>query len=156
MEPDMEGKRTAPGARVRRPSKRDYRLLAELRYLIRCFLEFSQAAAARAGLTARQHQALLAVKGAREDAVTTVGYLAERLRIRHQSAVELVDRLEEAGLIRRAPDANDRRRVRLELTDKAERRLALLSSSHIAELKRLRPALLDILDQAEAIEHGAS
>ena len=152
----MEEKRTVLGARVRRPSKGDYRLLSELRYLIRCFLGFSQAAAARAGLTARQHQALLAVKGAPEDAVTTIGYLAERLRIRHQSAVELVDRLEEAGLIRREPDANDRRRVRLELTDKAERRLALLSSSHIVELKRLRPALLEILDQAEAIEHGAS
>ena len=152
----MEEKRTVPGARVRRPSKRDYRLLSELRYLIRCFLGFSQTAAVRAGLTARQHQALLAVKGAPENAVTTIGYLAERLRIRHQSAVELVDRLEEAGLIRREPDANDRRRVRLELTDKAERRLALLSSSHIVELKRLRPALLEILDQAEATEHGAS
>jgi DNA-binding MarR family transcriptional regulator len=151
----MDIRRAAPGARARRPSKRDYRLLSELRYLIRRFLGFSQAAAARAGLTARQHQALLALKGAREDSATTVGYLAERLLIRHQSAVELADRLEEAGLIRRAPDANDRRRVLLALTDKAERRLALLSSSHIAELKRLRPALLDILDQAEKIEHGA-
>lgn len=150
----MDERRAAPGARARRPSKRDYRLLSELRYLIRRFLGFSQAAA-RAGLTARQHQALLALKGAREDSATTVGYLAERLLIRHQSAVELADRLEEAGLIRRAPDADDRRRVLLELTDKAERRLALLSSSHIAELKRLRPALLDILDQAEKIEHGA-
>ena len=152
----MEERRAAPRPRVRRPSKSDYRLLSELRYLIRRFLGFSQAAAARAGLTARQHQALLALKGAREDAVTTVGYLAERLLIRHQSAVELADRLEEAGLIRRTPDASDRRRVRLELSGMAERRLALLSSSHIAELKRLRPTLLDILDQAERIERGAS
>ncbi len=151
----MDDKRTAPRPRVRKPSKSDYRLLSELRYLIRRFLGFSQAAAARAGLTARQHQALLALKGAREDSVTTVGYLAERLLVRHQSAVELADRLEEAGLIRRAHDVNDRRRVRLELTDRAERRLALLSSSHIAELKRLRPALLAILDSAERIEHGA-
>lgn len=151
----MDDKRAAPRPRVRKPSKSDYRLLSELRYLIRRFLGFSQAAAARAGLTARQHQALLALKGAREDSVTTVGFLAERLLVRHQSAVELADRLEEAGLIRRLHDVNDRRRVRLELTDMAERRLALLSSSHIAELKRLRPALLAILDSAERIEHGA-
>lgn len=151
----MEDRPAPLGARARKPSRRDYRLLSEFRYLIRCFLEFSQVAAARAGLTARQHQALLAVKGVREDSLPTVGYLAERLRIQHHSAVELVDRLEEAGLIRREPDASDRRRVRLELTDAAERRLALLSSSHLAELRRLRPALLDILDQAKRIEHGA-
>jgi len=128
---------------------RDYRLLSEFRYLIRCFLEFSEAAAVRAGLTARQHQALLAIKGVRADAAPTIGYLAERLRIRHHSAVELVDRLVEAGLVVRAPDPGDRRRVRLELTASAERHLAELSTSHLAELKRMRPALLALLDQGE-------
>ena len=143
-----------PAQRAGKLGARDYRLLSEFRYLIRCFLEFSETAAARAGLTARQHQALLAIKGVREDAVPTVGYLAERLRIQHHSAVELADRLVEAGLVARAHDPNDRRRIKLKLTDLAERHLAGLSTSHAAELQRMRPALLDILDQVDEIGRG--
>lgn len=130
---------------ARRLNQQDYRLLSEFRYQLRCFLEFSEAAAARAGLKPRQHQALLAVKGAREGAIPSVGYLAERLRIRHHSAVELADRLAEAGLITREPDPDDRRRVRLKLTPTAEERLAKLSANHLDELSRLRPALLELL-----------
>jgi DNA-binding MarR family transcriptional regulator len=145
---------STPAGRAARLGTRDYRLLSEFRYLIRCFLQFSETAAVRAGLTTRQHQALLAVKGVRKDAVPTIGYLAERLRIQHHSAVELADRLAEAGLIRREHDASDRRRVRLELTDLAEQHLAELTASHMAELKRMRPALLAILNQADEIGHG--
>jgi DNA-binding MarR family transcriptional regulator len=130
---------------ARRLNEQEYRLLSEFRYQLRSFLEFSEAAAARAGLTPRQHQALLAIKGAPVGAVPSVGYLAERLRIRHHSAVELVDRLAEAGLITREPDAEDRRRVRLKLTEIAEARLAKLSASHLTELSRLRPVLLELL-----------
>ena len=130
---------------ARRLNQQDYRLLSEFRYQLRCFLEFSEAAATRAGLTSRQHQALLAIKGARAGAVPSVGYLAERLRIRHHSAVELVDRLAEAGLVAREPDPEDRRRVRLKLTPTANEHLARLSVNHLAELNRLRPALLELL-----------
>lgn len=133
----------------RRLNQQDYRRLSEFRYQLRCFLEFSEAAAARAGLTPRQHQALLAVKGARKGAIPSVGYLAERLRIRHHSAVELVDRLADAGLITREPDAKDRRRVFLGLTATAEARLAQLSASHLSELDRLRSVLLELLDQPD-------
>ena len=132
----------------------DYRLLSEFRYLLRCFLEFSEAAAARSGLTPRQHQALLAIKGIPEGAEPTVGYLAERLRIQPHSAVELANRLAESGLVVRQHDAHDRRRVRLRLTDAAEQRLAALSSSHLAELTRIRPVLLDILNQVDTMGHA--
>ena len=152
MTEDLAGQAAAAAGSAAKLGTRDYRLLSEFRYLIRCFLEFSETAAVQAGLTARQHQALLAIKGVREDAAPTIGYLAERLRIQHHSAVELVDRLAEAGLVLRAPDPGDRRRVRLELTASAERHLAELSTSHLAELKRMRPALLEILDQAEEIQ----
>ncbi len=134
--------------------------MADFRYLIRRFLEFSQAAAGDAGLTPRQHQALLAIKGFAAQGLgakgfaaqpgPTVGELAERLCIRHHSAVELVDRLVEAGLCRRAHDLEDRRRVMLCLTELAESRLAGLSAIHLAELRSLRPALLDILDRLDA------
>jgi DNA-binding MarR family transcriptional regulator len=130
-----------------RPDVFDYRTLSEFRYLVRRFLEFSQAAAREVGLTSRQHQALLAIKSFPCDHPTTVGDLAERLCIQHHSAVELVDRLVEAGLIERAHDAADRRRVLLSLTEAAEDHLASLSSTHLEELRRLRPTLLDILDR---------
>ena len=124
-----------------------YETLADFRYLIRRFLEFSQSAAGRAGLTPRQHQALLAIKGFATEPGPTVGELAERLCIRHHSAVELVDRLVEAGLCRRAHDSGDRRRVMLCLTQVAEHRLAGLSAIHLAELRALRPALSEILNR---------
>lgn len=128
--------------------REDYRTLADFRYLIRRFLEFSQTEARRAGLTPRHHQALLAIKGFPGDDHPTIGDLAERLRIRHHSAVALVDRLAEAGLIRRLSDAQDRRRVLVELTDAAERHLADLSAIHLEELNSMRDALLEILGRA--------
>jgi DNA-binding MarR family transcriptional regulator len=122
-----------------------YRALSDFRYLIRRFLEFSQTAAASAGLTSRQHQALLAIKGVAPDGRPTIGYLAERLRIRHHSAVELTDRLADAGLIAREHDPQDRRRVLLHLTPMAEASLAELSAAHLEELHRIRPTLLAIV-----------
>jgi DNA-binding MarR family transcriptional regulator len=147
MTNDQTGGPGGPVDGAARLDQRDYRRLSEFRYLIRCFLEYSETAATGAGLTSRQHQALLAIKGVRDDAIPTIGYLAERLRIQHHSAVELVDRLAEAGLIVREHDPADRRRVRLGLTEAAEQRLAALSSSHLQELHRMRPALLEILNQ---------
>jgi DNA-binding MarR family transcriptional regulator len=132
-----------------------YCTLADFRYLIRRFLTFSQEAARHAGLSPRHHQALLAIKGFAGEEAPTIGDLAERLCIRHHSAVELVDRLAEAGLIERLHDAHDRRRVFLLLTAVAEQRLASLSAAHLEELHRLRPALLAILDRIGPPAEGA-
>ena len=152
----------APGAARSRPGRnrqarldRDaYRTLADFRYLIRQFLTFSQEAARHAGLSPRHHQALLAIKGFAGEDAPTIGDLAVRLCIRHHSAVELVDRLAEAGLIERLHDAHDRRRVLLLPTAVAEQRLADLSAAHLEELHRLRPALLAILDRIDPPPEG--
>jgi DNA-binding MarR family transcriptional regulator len=138
---------TAPRhvAVARRLDRRDYQTLAEFRHLLQRFLAFSETAAREAGLAPRQHQALLAIKGFPRDGGVTIHDLAERLCIRHHSAVELVDRLAEAGLVQRRHDPDDRRRVLLDLTRAAEQRLASLSAIHVDELQRLRPALLEIL-----------
>ncbi len=125
----------------------DYTALAEFRYLIRCFLEFSEDAAKDAGLTPRHHQALLVVKGYGRGQPITVGDLAERLRIRHNTAVELANRLSENGLVIRSQDNEDQRRVLLKLTRLAERRLADLSSAHLDELARIQPMLEEVLVQ---------
>ncbi|WEX08548.1 MarR family transcriptional regulator [Chelativorans sp. AA-79] len=125
----------------------DYSALAEFRYIIRCFLEFSENEALRIGLTARQHQALLAIKGYGRGQPITVGELAERLRIRHHSAVELATRLSDNGLLVKAQDAKDQRRVLLQLTDQAEAYLEALSAAHLDELSRIEPMLLRVLQR---------
>ncbi len=143
----MTGQRIARSRAAVAPrlQRRDYQTLSEFRYLLQRFLAFSQAAAHEAGLAPRQHQALLAIKGFPRDGDVTIHDLAERLCIQHHSAVELVDRLADAGLVERRHDPADRRRVLLDLTREAEKRLAGLSAIHLEELQRLRPALQEIL-----------
>ncbi len=121
-------------------SRRDYEALAAFRHALRRFLRFSEEAARQAGLTPQQHQALLAVHGSPDEAVT-VGGLAERLQVRHHSAVGLADRLSALGLLRRRTDRADRRRVLLSLTPKGRRLLEGLSVAHRQELARLQQDL---------------
>ena len=127
--------------------KAEYETLAAFRYTLRHFLDFSRDAAEAAGLTVRQHQALLAIKGYPGREVISVGELAERLAIRHNSSVELADRLAAQGLIVRRTADDDRRLVLLALTPKAEGLLAALSAAHRDELRRLRPTLTGLLDR---------
>lgn len=145
---------TAGRTRRRKLERSDYQALSEFRYLLRCFLEFSQDAARKGGLTTRQHQALLAIKGFAEDRPVAIGDLAERLRIRHHSAVELVDRLCEAGLLVRVPDTQDQRRVLLSLTERTDEMLADLSVAHLDELSRIEPMLRRILSRREGGSEG--
>ncbi|ETF00355.1 MarR family transcriptional regulator [Advenella kashmirensis W13003] len=123
----------------------DYTALAEFRYLIRCFLEFSEERAKSVGLTSRQHQALLVIKGYGKGEPITVGTLAERLRIKHHSAVELANRLVDSDLIERIADEEDQRKVLLQLTRLAEKQLASLSAAHQDELSRIEPMLKRVL-----------
>ncbi|SRR5579884_837194 len=124
----------------------DYRALAEFRHQIRRFLRFSEQAARAAGLEPQQHQALLALKGLPVEREPTVRELAERLQIRHHSAVELVNRLVERGLVDRSRAEGDRRRVLLRLSPAGEALLGELSAHHLAELRAVGPALVRALD----------
>jgi DNA-binding MarR family transcriptional regulator len=135
------------------PTQRDYETLAEFRAVLTRFLAYSEAEARRAGLMPRQHQVLLAIKGFEGREPIAVGQLADRLSIRHHSAVGLVDRLAAKGLIRRHADPEDRRQVLLELTLRAEDLLAKLSLAHRDELKRMAPLLRVLLSH---FEHGPS
>jgi DNA-binding MarR family transcriptional regulator len=127
----------------------DYEALAEFRHGLRRFLTFSEEAAREHGLTAQQHQAILAIKGSNDGKPAAVGVLAERLLIRHHSAVELVDRLERAGLVTRLSAEDDRRLVLVALTAKAEAVLEELSAAHLDELKRSRELLARLLDRLD-------
>lgn len=118
-------------------TKADYEMLAEFRYSLRQFLRFSENAAKEAGLTPQQHQALLAIKGFPGRDFVTVGELAERLQIRHHSAVGLADRLAKENLVVRTRNPKDHRQVYLQLTRVGESILEKLSSTHRTELRRI-------------------
>lgn len=126
-------------------AKADYEILAGFRQALRGFTAFSESAARAAGLTPQQHQALLAIKGAPGKDTLSVGGIADALGIRPHSAVELIDRLETAGLVRRDSDPQDRRRMLVSLTAQAEAQLDELSAAHVREFQAIRPALLRLL-----------
>lgn len=136
-------------------SPSQFAALAEFRHQIRKFLHFSEQAARASGLEPQQHQLLLALKGRREE-TPTIGYLAERLQIRHHSTVELVDRMCERGWVRRMPSPDDKRCVMVELTKSGDAVLRKLSAEHLSELEQTGPALVAALEflrpalQAEA------
>ena len=117
------------------------RTLAEFRFELRCFLHFSEPAALEAGLQPQQHQLLLQVAGAPEGTAVTIAYAAERLGLKHNSAVELVDRSEREGLLERTTDVDDKRRAILRVTRKGRQVLGRLAGDHAKELNELAPRL---------------
>lgn len=69
----------------------EYRALAEFRFLIRRYLNNSEKAAQSVGLDPQQYQGLLALRGLPDGQEPTIRALADRLQIRHHSAVGLTD-----------------------------------------------------------------
>jgi DNA-binding MarR family transcriptional regulator len=126
----------------------DYEALAEFRYHIRRFLHFSDQAARLSEIEPQHHQLLLAARGYRGEAGEgpTIGYLADRLQIRHHSAVELIDRMASHGLVARTQCERDRRQVIVSLTRYGDRILKKLSADHIRELRVSGPALVAALE----------
>ncbi|MDR0342078.1 MAG: MarR family winged helix-turn-helix transcriptional regulator [Nocardiopsaceae bacterium] len=119
----------------------DYAHLLAFRTGLRRFLHWSQSQARAVGLTAAQHQLLLAIKGHRGEHGPAIGDLAGYLLLRPHSAAELVDRAAAAGLVERWNDAADGRITRVRLTAAGEERLSQLAAAHLAELQRLAPVL---------------
>jgi DNA-binding MarR family transcriptional regulator len=127
--------------RVEQVSKAEYETLAAFRYALRRFLSFSEEKIKSVGLTPRQHQGLLAIKGFPGRESITVGELAERLQVRHHSAVGLANRLAAQGLVERVPAEGDKRRVMLALTPRGSEVLEQLAIIHRDELRRIGPEL---------------
>ena len=126
------------------PTSRDaeYRELLAFRTAMRRFLRWSEKQATALGITPAQHQLLLAIRGHDgAGADPTIGDVAESLLLRHHSAVGLVDRAVSAGLVERHADSEDQRVVRLRLTALGARRLRQLAGLHLAELRRMMPAI---------------
>src|SRR5215475_2674992 len=123
----------------------DYETLANFRYGLRRFLAFSEVEANRAGLSAQQYQALMAIRGLSIREPMSIGDLARYMLIRHHTAVELVNRMVRLKIISRSVDPSDGRRVLLALTGEGERRLRRLYRVHVHELRTMGPTLTKML-----------
>jgi DNA-binding MarR family transcriptional regulator len=136
-----------------------YARLLEFRTGLRRFLHWSETQSKAVGVTPAHHQLLLAIRGSRERRGPTIGEVAEHLLLRHHSAVGLVDRAVDAGLVERVVDDADHRVVRLRLTASGARRLRQLTQLHLGELQRMRTTLRPLwsgLDSAAAVRGTGS
>jgi DNA-binding MarR family transcriptional regulator len=125
----------------------DYQALAAFRYALRQFLHFSEEAARHAGITPQQYLTLLAVRGFPGGGRVTVSELAERLKIRHHSAVGLIDRMVTQGLMIREPSDDDRRQVFVALTERGAELLQPLAAVHRDQLQRLSGDMREVLER---------
>lgn len=140
----------ARGKAPRRPASNrlaplELKRLSEFRFQLRSFLHFSQEAAEAVGLRAKQYQLLLAVSGMPAGEEPTIAAVAGRLLLKHNSTVELVDRMMEQGLLRRVHDPVDHRRILLRVSGRGEQLMQSLASFHLEELGTTGPALLQSL-----------
>lgn len=83
----------------------------------------------------------MAIKGHPGPLPPAIRDIAGYLLLRRHSAVGLVDRAEAAGVVRRAPDAEDARVVRVVLTEKGDRLVTELTGAHLAQLYKLTAVL---------------
>jgi DNA-binding MarR family transcriptional regulator len=134
----------------------EYRALAELRYRIRLFLREGDATARAQGLEPQQYQMLLAIRGFEAGELATIGTLAERLAIKHHSAVELIDRLEKRGYVKRLRDKEDRRQVHVMLLARGEKALASVVEERISELRATGAALVRAIETILDRRNGKS
>ncbi len=120
----------------------EYRALAELRYRIRKFIGEGDAVARAAGLEPQQYLLLLAIRGLPDNVEATIRALADRLALKHHSVVELIDRLESHGYVRRSRSRDDRRRVLVALLPRGEKLLEQVAQDRIGELRASGAALV--------------
>ena len=127
-------------------SPAEYQAMAELRYRVRLFLREGDAAARAAGLEPQQYLMLLAIRGLPDNASAKIRSLADGLLIKHHSAVELIDRLEKNGYVRRARSREDRREVLVSILPKGQRVLERVVQQRINELRAGGRGLIRAID----------
>ncbi|HEY2390758.1 MAG TPA: MarR family winged helix-turn-helix transcriptional regulator [Candidatus Angelobacter sp.] len=124
-----------------------YVALAEFRYQLRKYLRHMEEQARANGHHHQQYQLLLAITGLPSPQVPTISTLAERMQMNHNSMVELVNRCEKRGLIRRKRSSDDRRLVTLIVTAKGETVLKQQASASRQELLTIGPVLVESLQK---------
>jgi DNA-binding MarR family transcriptional regulator len=134
----------------------EYMALAEFRYQIRKFLRFMEEKAREAGQNPQQYQLILALKGLPAGTGPSIGALAERMQLNHNSTVELVDRCEKRGLVRRLRSRGDRRQVDLVITPQGDAFLRTLASAGREELRTVGPILAEHIQRLISQDRPAS
>jgi len=157
LQPQLwQGRRVPPKSRETDPvtplDPADYQSLGEFRRAIRDFLAFSEESAHAQGVTSQQHQALLAIKAHAGAEAMSIGELAESLLIKNHSAVGLVGRLVDRGLVRRWGSETDRRRVLLALEPRGEEALARISHNNLRKLAVTARSLRRVLATLRKLE----
>ncbi len=128
--------------------------MAEFRYALRRFLHFSETSAEAQGISAQQYQLLQAVEAIAAEMQVSISTIAERMLLRHNSAVELVDRAERSGLVARLADKEDLRRSIVVLTERGRKVLMQMAAAHLAELETAGPAMVQALERLGVGEAG--
>ena len=121
----------------------EYQALAEFRYQLRKFMRHMEERTRALGVNPQQYQLLLAVKGLPPGESPTIGCLAERMQLNHNSTVELVDRCQRGGSLRRSRAGRDRRQVTLAITPQGEELLRRLGSAAREEIRERGPSLVE-------------
>jgi DNA-binding MarR family transcriptional regulator len=130
--------------------------LAEFRYRLRRFLSFSEMASEAVGISAQQYQVLQVVAAVPAGQESSISYIAERMVVRHNSAVELVDRAEKAGLVRRVADESDHRRSLVEITSRGAEMLSQLVEQHLIEVEAEGPELARTLQRLIGVRSAST
>jgi DNA-binding MarR family transcriptional regulator len=123
--------------------KTEYQRLAELRHALRRFARHTELESRRRGVSPQQYLLMLAIKGFPGRDQANITELAERLQVRHNAVIGLVNRAETHGLVVRIQDADrgDRRVVLVRLTDLGERVLQAMAEALRSERARVRAAV---------------
>ena len=125
--------------------------LAEFRYQLRTFLSFSESASDNCGIATQQYQLMQVIGAVPADRQASISYIAERMILRHNSTVELVDRAERAGLVERKHDEQDLRRSLVQLTPHGWTILQQLVPLHLDELQRQSESMMRALRKVQGI-----
>ncbi|HEY2231978.1 MAG TPA: MarR family winged helix-turn-helix transcriptional regulator [Candidatus Angelobacter sp.] len=128
-------------------SRSEYKALAEFRYQIRRYLRYMEEKARARGYNPQQYQLLLAIEGLPEGQIPTIKTIAERMQLNHNTTVELVDRCEKRGLLRRQRVGLDRRVVTLVPTPEGQRMMQEQARASRAELQEIGPILFESLQR---------
>jgi DNA-binding MarR family transcriptional regulator len=128
-------------------TEEDLLSLALFRRSLRAFLAFSENACADLDMTMQWYQALLTIKTFKSSAAISIGELAEELMIKNHSATELVNRLENAGLIIKTPDKDDKRKSLILITKIGNRKLNKLASIHLFRLRKEKNIFMNLFPE---------
>ncbi|HSN17426.1 MAG TPA: MarR family transcriptional regulator [Gammaproteobacteria bacterium] len=119
--------------------------LAEWLDAWRAFFAVNDAVLTEAKVTAGEFAAMLEIDRSDEPQGPTIGMLAVRLRVRHNTSVGLVTRMSKKGYVRRVRDTRDRRQAHVQLTENGRHALTAMVLAHCRELQETRLQLAPVI-----------